>query len=391
MATIGVHNVSKTFAQPHSSRRTALDGEESPHRARALDGVNLSVWNGKTVAVVGPSGCGKSTLLRVIAGLESEYDGHVTFDGRDMRDLSPKERRIGMVFQNYALYPHFEGYGNLAFFFRLRKAPDSEAEERIRATSEIMGVGFKELLPRRPGTLSGGEQQRLAIARALVRQPSLFLFDEPLSNLDAKLRSQTRIEIKRLLRRFGITAVYVTHDQTEAITLGDQIAVMREGRIEQVGTYQTLIRYPLNTFVAGFLGLPPMNLLSGRVVEGGRLALGMQSMSLPIHIADRVVVGDRLTIGMRPDTALFEGFAGNEPDNRSPSDLASADLTIVGCVVTIEPDYGRRVQVFYVQYGLDSVAAQLDLNPNILIGDKIRLRFPQNELVYFDGDERRLS
>ena len=159
-----------------------------------------------------------------------------------MRDLPPKERRIGMVFQNYALYPHFEGYGNLAFFFRLRKAPDAEAEERIRATCEIMGVGFKELLPRRPGTLSGGQQQRLAIARAIVREPSLFLFDEPLSNLDAKLRSQTRIEIKRLLRRFQITAIYVTHDQIEAITLGDQIAVMREGRIEQVGTYQTLLR-----------------------------------------------------------------------------------------------------------------------------------------------------
>jgi ABC-type sugar transport system ATPase subunit len=337
--------------------------------------------DGQTVAVVGPSGCGKSTLLRVIAGLESEYDGYVTFDGRDMRDLPPKERRVGMVFQNYALYPHFEGYGNLAFFFRLRKAPDSETEERIRVTSEIMGVGFKELLPRRPGTLSGGEQQRLAIARALVRQPSLFLFDEPLSNLDAKLRSQTRIEIKRLLRRFQITAVYVTHDQTEAITLGDQIAVMREGRIEQIGTYQTLLRYPLNTFVAGFLGLPPMNLLSGQVLEGGLLNLELQSVSLPIHIADRVAVGERLTVGIRPDTALLAGPAGAEPD----------DLTVEGRVQTIEPDYGRRTQVVQVQYGSDPIVALFDLNPNILIGDNIRIHFPHQELVFFGSDERRLN
>ncbi len=381
MATIRVHNVTKRFDQPPASRRSATEGNEDPPPTLALDGVSLTVMNGQTIAVVGPSGCGKSTLLRVVAGLESGYAGTVTFDGRDMRDLPPKERRIGMVFQNYALYPHFEGYGNLAFFFRLRKAPDAEAEERIRATCEIMGVGFKELLPRRPGTLSGGQQQRLAIARAIVREPSLFLFDEPLSNLDAKLRSQTRIEIKRLLRRFQITAIYVTHDQVEAITLGDQIAVMRQGRIEQVGAYQTLLQYPINTFVAGFLGLPPMNLLGGFLAEGGILQLEAHSVAVPAFIAERTRVGERLTLGIRPDTARLADGA----------DAAPEYFAVEGRVLTIESDYGRRTEAVYIQYGSNTVVALLDLNPNILIGDILRVHFPAEELVFFGSDERRLN
>ncbi|HMN28268.1 MAG TPA: ABC transporter ATP-binding protein, partial [Caldilineaceae bacterium] len=208
MATIQLEAVSKQF------------GAGSP----ALDHINLTVPNGETVAVVGPSGSGKSTLLRIVAGLDTDYTGRVLYDGRDMRDVPPKERHIGMVFQNYALYPHFLGHGNLSFFFRLRRMSDQETEERIRVTSQIMGIGFEELLKRKPGTLSGGQQQRVAIGRAIVRNPDVFLFDEPLSNLDAKLRSQTRVEVKRLLQRFQITALYVTHDQTEAIALGDQIA-----------------------------------------------------------------------------------------------------------------------------------------------------------------------
>ena len=297
----------------------------------ALDEVNLVIPDGKTVAVVGPSGCGKSTLLRAIAGLV-DYEGLITYDGRNIRDIPPKERRIGMVFQNYALYPHFEGYGNLAFFYRLRKAPDAETEARIQETAKIMGVGFKQLLPRRPGTLSGGEQQRLAIGRALVRNPDFFLFDEPLSNLDAKLRSQTRIEIKRLLRRFAITAVYVTHDQTEAITLADRIAVMREGRIEQEGTYDELMRYPLNTFVAGFLGLPPMNLLAGRLLEDRILQLEIEQVVVPQHIVERLRTDEKLTVGVRSNVATILHGEGAAPD----------DLVVAGTVVNIEPDYARR-------------------------------------------------
>jgi ABC-type sugar transport system ATPase subunit len=249
--------VDRAFAE-RSAGRAVQEHHQAGHGGPvlALDHVNLTIPDGQTMAIVGPSGCGKSTLLRVVSGLESDHTGHVFYDGHDMKEVPPKDRYIGMVFQNYALYPHFESKGNLAFFFRMHKAPDEEAEERIRVTSEIMGIGFRDLLRRKPGTLSGGQQQRVAIARAIVRKPRLFLFDEPLSNLDARLRTQTRVEIKRLLRRFQITAIYVTHDQVEAVTLGDQVAVMRAGRIEQVGTPHELRQSPANAFVAGFLGSP---------------------------------------------------------------------------------------------------------------------------------------
>ena len=186
-----------------------------------------------------------------------------------------------MVFQNYALYPNFNNEGNLSFFFKMHKIDDEETRKRIQYTSELMGIGFKELLPRKPGTLSGGEKQRVAIARAIVRVPRLFLFDEPLSNLDAKLRVQTRSEIKRLLHRFGITSLYVTHDQVEAMALADQIVVMHAGRIEQVGTYQDLMEHPATMFVAGFLGLPPMNLFSGGSISGSKLVLDDYLIPLP--------------------------------------------------------------------------------------------------------------
>ena len=254
----------------------------------ALDHVSLTIPDGQTFAVIGPSGCGKTTLLRMIAGLEKDFFGRVFYDGEDMASVPAGERYIGMVFQNYALYPHLRGRGNLEFFFRVHKAPDEEAEERIRITSEMMGIGFKELLRRKPGRLSGGQKQRVAIARALVRKPRLFLFDEPLSNLDAKLRAQTRVEIKRLLQRFQITAIYVTHDQTEAIALGDGIAVMRDGRVEQAGVYQELRRDPANAFVAGFFGRPPMNLFSGGTVADGVFHLGEVTVPLPEAIRAQV-------------------------------------------------------------------------------------------------------
>ena len=265
MAKIELENVTKVYGRglslgrtlnrlPFPNRIVAESGDMAPEDkgdVLALDALDLTVEDGETVVVVGPSGCGKSTLLRVIAGL-TDYEGVVRYDGEDVTEVPVKERFIGMVFQSYALYPHFYGQGNLNFFFKVRKAPDHEAEERIRVTSKMMGFGFAELLRRKPGTLSGGQQQRLAIARALVRQPVLFLFDEPLSNLDAKLRSSTRVEIKRLLHKFAITAIYVTHDQVEAMALGDRVAVMRDGRIDQVGTFHEVMADPANSFVAGF-------------------------------------------------------------------------------------------------------------------------------------------
>ena len=285
--------------------------DEDPGRVKALDDVDLTVADGQTMAVLGPSGCGKSTLLRVIAGLEADYHGELFYDDQEMLDVPPKDRFIGMVFQNYALYPHFEGHGNLSFFFKMHKAPDAEAEERIRITSEIMGIGFRALLQRKPGTLSGGQQQRVAIARAIVRRPRVFLFDEPLSNLDAKLRSQTRIEIRRLLRRFSITALYVTHDQTEAMALGDQVAVMRAGRIEQVGPFNEVRMRPDNTFVAGFLGVPPMNLLNNvEVREGGLHAGEGLAFSAAGSQLAAVKSGDSADCGHPPGIGASRGGGG---------------------------------------------------------------------------------
>jgi len=371
-----------------AERAAAQAAEEHSGRSRhdgpvaALDRVNLTVPDGQTLAVVGPSGCGKSTLLRVVAGLEPDYTGHVLYDDQDVRDVPPKERHIGMVFQNYALYPHFTGKGNLGFFFRVRKAPDEEAEERIRVTSEIMGIGFDELLGHRPGVLSGGEQQRVAVARALVRNPRLFLFDEPLSNLDAKLRVQTRVEIKRLLRRFHITAIYVTHDQVEAVTLGDQVAVMRAGRVEQVGTYQELRQNPANAFVAGFLGTPPMNLLAGGVVRDGGLHLGEIAVPLPDAVADRVCVGQRVTLGVRPEAAsLVLG------DRAVPS-----GVRVRGVVEVVEPDYAHRTQLAYVCTGPLSYAATGPLDESLNTGDEVEVVFPTDQLYFFDGEsERRIG
>src|SRR5215216_8015246 len=299
MATIKLQNVSYSYAShPKVSaprlfaiRRERLQEDlpvETSQGVMALDHVNLTIPNGQTFVIVGPSGCGKSTLLRVVSGIEKKYTGQILYNGEDMQEIPAGDRYIGMVFQNYALYPNFNNEGNLSFFFKTHKISDEETRKRIEYTSQLMGIGFDELLPRRPGTLSGGEKQRVAIARAIVRAPKLFLFDEPLSNLDAKLRVQTRTEIKRLLHRFGITSLYVTHDQTEAAALADQIVVMHAGHIEQVGTYQQLIENPVNVFVAGFLGTPPMSLLSGGFISGNTLVLGDYLIALPQRILPRV-------------------------------------------------------------------------------------------------------
>jgi ABC-type sugar transport system ATPase subunit len=342
----------------------------------ALNQVNLTIPDGQTIAVLGPSGCGKSTLLRVVAGLEPGYTGHVFYDDRDMRDVPPKDRFIGMVFQNYALYPHFEGHGNLAFFFRMHKAPDTETEERIRITSEIMGIGFKELLERKPGTLSGGQQQRVAIGRAIVRKPHLFLFDEPLSNLDAKLRTQTRVEIKRLLRRFQITAIYVTHDQMEAITLGDQIAVMRAGRIEQVDPYHELRQSPATGFVAGFLGYPPMSLLADGIVVEGMLRLGEIDIPLPDSVKAQVRVGQAVAVGVRPEVVSL-AF-----DDAAPP----GTINLRGVVGAIEPDFARRTQLVHVEIGPVACAATGDLDPSLNLGDAVSVLIPIDQLYYFDSE-----
>jgi ABC-type sugar transport system ATPase subunit len=347
----------------------------APHRKGviALDHVNLTIPNGRTFVVVGPSGCGKSTLLRVIAGLVKDYSGEVLYDGENVKSLEPGERQIGMVFQGFALYPNFDGQGNLSFFFRVNKISDEKMRERIEYTSKLMGIGFKELLPRRVGTLSGGEKQRVAIARAIVRAPRLLLLDEPLSNLDAKLRVQTRTEIKRLLRRFSITSLYVTHDQVEAIALADQIVVMHEGRIEQVGTYQSLMENPLNLFVAGFLGLPPMNLLSGGWISGNNLVLGDTLLPLPERVLSLVRDEQRVTLGMRHEAVTV-----------SPAPAPGDAIRLPAEVESLEADYVHRIQTVHVRTGRWSYAGLCSLDVNLRIGQPVHAWLDLERLYFFD-------
>jgi ABC-type sugar transport system ATPase subunit len=366
----------RAFAERVAAQARAETAEHGAHgEVAALDGVNLAIPDGETFAVLGPSGCGKSTLLRVVAGLDGDYTGTIYYDQQDMRAVPPGERYIGMVFQNYALYPHFEGRGNLSFFFRVRKAPSAEAEERIRITSEIMGIGFEALLERKPGTLSGGQQQRVAIARAIVRNPRLFLFDEPLSNLDAKLRMQTRVEIKRLLRRFSITALYVTHDQEEAMALADQIALMRDGRIEQVGPYHDLREAPRNAFVAGFLGRRPMNLLPGVLTPGGTLRIGEATAPATDAVRTRYEPGQVVVLGVRPESGRL--LLRDQPQ--------TAVLRLAGEVEALEPDYVHRTLMVGLRAGEHTFWAAGSTDEWVRIGERIEASFPLEGLYFFDG------
>ena len=310
----GAQNSPATPGPPPGSSERQRATRGGVGTGRALDGVDLEVRDGETLAIIGPSGCGKSTLLRVVAGLEPVDSGRVLYDGQDVSAVPPGERGIGMVFQNYALYPHMESRGNLGFFFRLRRRREEEIDERVRLTAEIMGLGFDELLERKPGTLSGGQQQRVAIGRCIARDPRLFLLDEPLSSLDARLRARTRVELKRLLTRFRITTIYVTHDQTEALALATRIAVMRRGRIEQAGVWDELYQRPANAFVAGFVGTPgtpPANLLPGTVSAGrARLAAGELSLPRPARAAG----GGEGAAGGAPGAS--GGGAGGRPRRR---------------------------------------------------------------------------
>jgi multiple sugar transport system ATP-binding protein len=267
-----------------------------PGGAVAVDDLSLTVDDGEFLILVGPSGCGKSTALRMIAGLEKISAGSITVGGTRVNDIPPKDRDIAMVFQNYALYPHMSVQKNLGFALRQRKASKEEIEQRVGDMATLLGL--TDLLQRKPGQLSGGQRQRVAMGRALVREPQVFLLDEPLSNLDAKLRVQMRAELKKLHHRLGITTIYVTHDQVEAMTLGDRIAVLSAGRLQQIGAPQEVYDHPANVFVAGFIGSPPMNLLRGSVRDGQVSAGDLVFARSGAADAD-VVVGIRPE-GLRP-------------------------------------------------------------------------------------------
>ena len=269
-----------------------------------VHGIDLEVASQEFVVLVGPSGCGKSTTLRMIAGLEEITDGVVTIDGRVVNRVAPKDRDVAMVFQNYALYPHLSVSENIAFGLRIRRTPKEEIAASVEEAASILGL--TEYLERRPADLSGGQRQRVAMGRAIVRHPKVFLFDEPLSNLDAKLRTQMRAEIKRLHKRLGATSIYVTHDQVEAMTLADRIVVMHDGIIEQIGSPMELFENPANTFVAGFLGSPPMNMLDGTIEtapHGPVAVVAGRRLPLPPIEALAGDTGRPVTVGVRPEHA----------------------------------------------------------------------------------------
>ncbi|OHV80455.1 ABC transporter ATP-binding protein [Rhizobium sp. LCM 4573] len=284
-----------SLARPTSL--TLSDVRKSYGSLAVIHGVDLTIGEGEFVVFVGPSGCGKSTLLRMIAGLEEVTDGEVAIKGRDVTDLDPSDRGIAMVFQSYALYPHMTVRDNLAFGLKMSRTAATEIDRRVAQAASILKI--EHLLDRRPGQLSGGQRQRVAIGRAIVRKPDVFLFDEPLSNLDAELRVSMRIEIARLHRDLGNTMIYVTHDQTEAMTLADRIVILRDGRIEQVGTPRQVYEDPANTFVAGFIGSPRMNLLDG-VWSKGRIRIGEVLLPAPMLQNDRSE-GAPLKFGIRPE------------------------------------------------------------------------------------------
>ncbi|CAN5552041.1 sn-glycerol-3-phosphate import ATP-binding protein UgpC [soil metagenome] len=269
----------------------------------AVKGVSIDIPDGGFCVLVGPSGCGKSTLLRMIAGLETITSGTVSIGNRVVNGIEPADRDIAMVFQNYALYPHMSVYQNMAYGLKNRGMPKDEIDVRVKEAARILDIG--PYLGRRPRALSGGQRQRVAMGRAIVRKPQVFLFDEPLSNLDAKLRVQMRVEIKKLQRALGVTAVYVTHDQVEAMTLSDKLVVMNAGNVEQIGLPNELYRNPASRFVATFIGSPPMNIVSGTVEAGGRIAIGNDRLAA--HVPASLAAGTAVDVGLRPEDIDISG------------------------------------------------------------------------------------
>ncbi|MDP2007164.1 MAG: sn-glycerol-3-phosphate import ATP-binding protein UgpC [Rubrivivax sp.] len=353
---MALRNVEKTYGH-------------GPKAVKVIHGVNAQIPDGEYIVIVGPSGCGKSTLLRMVAGLEEITAGEIDIGGRVVNTLEPAERDIAMVFQNYALYPHMSVYDNMAYGLKIAKVPKAEIETRVQKAAKILELGG--LLQRKPRELSGGQRQRVAMGRAIVRQPQVFLFDEPLSNLDAKLRAATRLEIQKLHAELGVTSLFVTHDQVEAMTLAQRMIVMNAGRIEQIGTPEQVYGQPATTFVAGFIGSPPMNLLAG-MAEGGRFTVegAAEALSLPAA-APRA---GALTLGVRPEHAeLRDG--GAWPLKVEMLEMLGAERLV----------YGRL--------GKASFTLRLDATlPPPRPGDTVPLHVPAEHLHWFDsGSGQRVT
>jgi len=341
----------------------------------AVKGLDLTIDNGEFIVFVGPSGCGKTTALRMVAGLEDATSGQIWIDGKVVNDLGPRERDIAMVFQNYALYPHMTVYENLAFCLQMRKCSKDDIRRRIDEVAKILNIA--ELLSRKPSELSGGQRQRVAVGRAIVRQPKLFLFDEPLSNLDAKLRAHMRAELKRLHYRLGATAIYVTHDQVEAMTLGDRVVVMKDGVLQQVGAPLEIYARPANVFVAGFIGSPSMNLLACRTF-GSDGAIVLEGKGFRFRIPDRAFPARRqgggrdVLVGIRPESLALS------VDGAAP--LAG----LSGTAEVIEP-LGAEVLVT-LNVGGEDVIMRAPANTNIALKDVVPIAVNPSEFHFFDSE-----
>lgn len=298
-------------------------------KLEVIHGINLDIRDKEFLVLVGPSGCGKSTLLRMVAGLEEISSGTISINGKIVNDIAPKDRGLAMVFQNYALYPHMNVFDNMSFGLKLSKTPKPEIKQRVEEVAVILGI--EELLMRRPHELSGGQRQRVAMGRAMVRKPSIFLFDEPLSNLDAKLRIQMRAEIKMLHQRVNSTIIYVTHDQIEAMTLADRIVVLKDGYIEQVGTPLELFSTPVNTFVAGFIGTPPMNLVEGRINKKS------DNTFVQFEAGLKIPVPDKEGIDLVHDQKVIFGLRAEEITPVDDGTSLPEDWIFKGSIMVVEP------------------------------------------------------
>jgi multiple sugar transport system ATP-binding protein len=356
MATVEMKNLTKVYSGG----------------VKAVDKANINVADREFLVLVGPSGCGKTTTLRMIAGLEEITEGELFIDGKMVNDVAPKDRDIAMVFQNYALYPHMTVYNNMAFGLKIRKYPKQEIDQRVHQAAQILDI--EELLDRRPKALSGGQRQRVAVGRAIVRKPRVFLFDEPLSNLDAKLRVQMRAELSSLHQRLQATIIYVTHDQVEAMTMGDRIVVLKDGFVQQIGAPLELYNNPVNRFVAGFIGSPPMNIFTADVKEeGGKLSIDEGDFQLNIEgkNADllKPYIGKQVYFGIRPEDLVY---------NETPSKANS-----IGVKVEVVEPLGAEIHL-YVGTENHQMIVRTPPRHDFQVEEQIQLTPDMERLYFFD-------
>lgn len=361
MAEVTIRNVHKRYDDFH-----------------AVKNVSLEIKDTEFMVLVGPSGCGKTTTLRMVAGLETITEGQILIGNQVVNDLPPMDRDIAMVFQNYVLYPHMSVFDNMAFGLKMRKFPKNEIEQRVRDAADILGI--KDHLHRKPRQLSGGQRQRVALGRAIVRHPQVFLFDEPLSNLDAKLRVQTRVELKKLHNRLGTTAIYVTHDQVEAMTLGDRVVVMKDGIVQQVGEPLELYNTPVNKFVAGFIGSPAMNFSNVNIVdEGGTLYAQNTGM--------KIKVPDHLVAKVRPH-AGSAAVLGVRPEDISVANGSEAAGTAFDALTEVVERLGSET-LLDVRVADGTMVASVEPTSPAKIQESIRLAFDPHKIHFFDAQTER--